>query len=331
MTVIIPTHQRAGLVVANVQALARQDFADPFEVIVVVDGSTDGTADALRRLQVPFPLTVVEQPCQGAAAARNRGAALARGEILLFLDDDMEAHHGMLSAHESAHRSGADVVLGNIPLHPRAPANLLSDGVRAWADERAYRLSLQGAPLEVGDLLTGQLSVAADVFRRVNGFDQAFTAGGTFGNEDLDLGRRLLDSGYRIVYNHQAVSWQNYVVPPRAFLRQYREAGRADVAFVHKHPDLRSVIFPREKFEGRMTRWVWRPVARRPLMAAALAAPLHWLAVRLVTGGHRGSLARRWFFHVKDFEYWRGVSEAGDIDEGTFTESSNCAPRQAGA
>jgi glycosyltransferase involved in cell wall biosynthesis len=314
ITVIIPTHQRRDLVVTNVRALARQDFAGGFEVIVVIDGSTDRTAEALRALQLPFPLQVVEQSRRGAAVARNRGAALARGAILLFLDDDMEAHHGMLSAHESAHSAGADVVLGNIPLHPRAPSNLLSDGVRAWADERAYRLSLQGAPLEVGDLLTGQLSVAASVFRRANGFDPSFTAGGSFGNEDLDLGQRLLNNGHRIVYNHHAVSWQNYVVAPRQYLRQYRQAGRADVAFVRKHPDQRSVIFPREKLEARLTRWVWRPIAHRPWLAAVLAVPLHWLAVRLVNGGRRDAWAGRWFHNIKDFEYWRGVIEAGDIE-----------------
>ena len=58
-------------------------------MVVVVDGSTDGTAEALRRLDIPFALKVVEQPNQGRAAAVNAGAGAAEGELLLILDDDM--------------------------------------------------------------------------------------------------------------------------------------------------------------------------------------------------------------------------------------------------
>ena len=107
-SVIVPTHQRRERVVHNVEALAGQELAS-FEAIVVVDGSTDGTAAALRELDLPFPLTVVEQDNQGAAEARNAGARAAVGEILLFLDDDMEAAPSLLAEHDRSHRAGADL------------------------------------------------------------------------------------------------------------------------------------------------------------------------------------------------------------------------------
>ena len=53
--------------------------------------------------------------------------------MLLFLDDDMEADPRLLAEHERSHREGADVVLGDLPLHPDSPRNLLSWGVGAWA------------------------------------------------------------------------------------------------------------------------------------------------------------------------------------------------------
>src|SRR5690348_5405785 len=97
-SVVIPTHERRDVVVRNVAKLGGQTESD-FEVVVVDDGSRDGTAQALRSLHVPFPLKVIEQPNRGVATARNVGAAAAVGEYLLFLDDDMEAEPGLLAEH----------------------------------------------------------------------------------------------------------------------------------------------------------------------------------------------------------------------------------------
>ena len=103
-SVVIPTYQRRDVVVSSVRALAGQEGAPPFEVVVVVDGSDDGSAEVLRALETPFPLSVVGQPNAGRPAACNRGASAAVGELLLFLDDDMEAHPCLLAEHERSHR-----------------------------------------------------------------------------------------------------------------------------------------------------------------------------------------------------------------------------------
>jgi glycosyltransferase involved in cell wall biosynthesis len=77
ISVVIPTYQRRDQVVTSVRALEHQTFDDPFEVVVMVDGSTDGTAPALPSLATRFPLRVLEQANQGAAAARTAGGAVA--------------------------------------------------------------------------------------------------------------------------------------------------------------------------------------------------------------------------------------------------------------
>ena len=80
-SIVIPTCQRRESVCAAVMALAELRYAGSFEIIVVVDGSSDETAAALRRLSCPFPLHIIEQGNGGQAAARNRGADAAAGEI----------------------------------------------------------------------------------------------------------------------------------------------------------------------------------------------------------------------------------------------------------
>ena len=100
-SIVIPTYQRRDVVLASLRAVPAIAFGS-FEVIVVVDGSTDGTAAAVRAL--PFPITVIDQENRGAATARNRGAASASGDILLFLDDDMEPDPAILFEHDRSHR-----------------------------------------------------------------------------------------------------------------------------------------------------------------------------------------------------------------------------------
>jgi peptidoglycan/xylan/chitin deacetylase (PgdA/CDA1 family)/GT2 family glycosyltransferase len=302
-SVIVPTHQRRGRVVHNVEALARQELSS-FEAIVVVDGSTDGTADALRELGLPFPLTVVEQDNKGAAEARNAGARSAAGEILLFLDDDMEAHPAMLAEHDRSHREGTALVVGDMPLHPDSPQNLLSWGVGLWADSRRERLTAAGAETGPDDLLTGQMSISRQAFDRVGGFDTSFTREGLFGGEDIDFGLRVVKAGFAVVYNPAAISYQYYDVDPAAYLRRTREAGRSEEELVLKHPEQASRLEAGPAFHTRRSRWLLGPLVAAPTW---VSAPLRGLVVRLVRGGISGSLLRRFFFGLRTVEHQRGT------------------------
>lgn len=302
-SVVVPTFQRREIVLRTVAALDRQSERD-FEAIVVVDGSTDGSAEALRRLEVSFTLCVIEQPNGGAAQARNAGASAASGELLLALDDDMEAAPSMLAEHDRSHREGADVVLGDMPVHPGSPVNMLSWGVGDWARRRCERLSAPGAEIRLDDLLTGQLSISRAAYDAVGGFDPEFTREGLFGGEDIDFGHRLRKAGYSIVFNPAAVSYQYYDVDPASYLRRAREAGRSDRELVAKHPELAGDMGASPSFRTRRSRWLLAPLVRAP---ASLSAPIRAAAAALVLSGLRGPRARRAFFAVRTLEYLRGV------------------------
>lgn len=302
-SVIVPTYERRDVVLRTVTALDRQTQRD-FEAIVVVDGSTDGSAEALRALEVSFSLRVVEQPNGGAALARNAGAAAASGELLLMLDDDMEADPAMLAEHDRSHRAGADVVLGDMPVHPDSPPNMLSWGVGDWARRRCQRLSSSGAEIRLDDLLTGQLSISREAFDAIGGFDVEFTREGLFGGEDIDFGHRLRKAGCSIVFNPAAISYQYYDVDPSSYLRRTREAGRSDRELVAKHPELVESMGASPSFKTRRSRWLLRPFLYVP---APLSAPIRAAAVALARSGRQGPRARRAFFAVRTLEYLRGV------------------------
>ena len=313
-SVVIPTYRRRELVLRNVAALDRQQLRD-FEAIVVDDGSDDGTAAALRDLEVSFPLAVIEQPNAGAAEARNVGARAAKGELLLFLDDDMEADPALLAEHERSHREGAGLVAGDMPIHPDSPPNLLSWGVGRWAETRRERLLSAGEEIGVDDLLTGQISISREDFFRLGGFDTTFTREGLFGGEDIDFSHRALKAGLKPVFNPDAISYQYYAVDPAAYLRRARETGRSEEELVLKHPDQAGRFDSAPAFHTRRSRWLLGPLAAAPLWASW---PLRSLAVALVRSGRRGPFLGRFFFGLRTMEHKRGARLArGELSTGS--------------
>ena len=241
-SIVIPTFQRRDVVCDAARALAATRYRGKIELIVIVDGSTDGTADALRAIDMPFPVNVVEQPNGGASAARNRGAALARSDILLFLDDDMIAEPDLIEQHARLHREGANAVIGNAPIHPGSPAGFLPESVARWIASTKVN-----SPLSPFDIFSGQLSVRRSIFEKLGGFDTAFTTAAAFGNEDADFGVRLLAAG-DVRHNPAAISRQLYVVSAREFMERARRAVAADLLFVRKHPQLARQLFDVQEY-----------------------------------------------------------------------------------
>src|SRR2546423_1619703 len=88
VSVVIPTFERLDVLPEVLAALAAQESPPSFEVIVVDDGSRDGTRELLRGYGGPLALTALLEEHRGPAAARNAGVARAGGELIAFLGDD---------------------------------------------------------------------------------------------------------------------------------------------------------------------------------------------------------------------------------------------------
>ena len=197
ISVVMPTHNRAELLPAALRALGAQTVPpSEYEVILVADGCTDATPAAVAsvRSELAYTLHFIEQPGQGAAAARNRGVERATAPLILFLDDDMDAAPTLIEAHLSEHaaRPGS-LVLGYFPIPLRAAEHdPFARSARDWWDagfaarrEAEYRFGFR-------DFCTGNISLPGDLFRAVGGFDSRIEGAG---GEDYELGTRPAECG----------------------------------------------------------------------------------------------------------------------------------------
>jgi glycosyltransferase involved in cell wall biosynthesis len=192
ISVILPTRNRESLLTDALESLTQQgiDGAD-FEVIVVNDGSSDGTTELVRSFRDRLPLTLVDAPASGIAIAKNFGTDLAAAPLLLFFDDDDVAAPGLLKAHLDAHHRYPlehVAVLGFTDWHP---ALRKSEVMRFVTEVGSYLFTY--APLRAGQLLDytyfwgGRSSCKKSLLRRAGGFRPDFT----FGSEDIEAGYRM--------------------------------------------------------------------------------------------------------------------------------------------
>ena len=236
ISVVIPTYQRCASLGRTLEALARQTLpATEYEVIVAIDGSDDGTKEMVAGFDAPYRLASVWQPNRGRAAARNAGIRAAHGDLVVFLDDDMEPVPGFLLAHREAHPPGSRrAVVGPAPIRAEATSppivHYRASGVRAHED----RLAQPGYRLGFRDVYTGNLSVSRDVLLEVGGFDESFCL---YGHEDYELGLRLLKAGVELGYRADATAHQRYDKDFPALARDCIARGRTAVLFARKHPE----------------------------------------------------------------------------------------------
>jgi len=321
VSVIIPTYQRRDLVVRAIRAFDAQDLdPDAWEAVVVVDGSSDGSAEALRDLRTAFRLTVIEQPNRGRPKALNAGARAAAGDILLFLDDDMVADPGMIAAHVGSYEGlSADAVLGALAHDTGARSTILSEEVGRWIDQDFSEARSAHEVIDSAEarFIGGQFSVRRTMFEQVGGFDTGFNRHRGFGNADLDLKLRLHSAGARIVFNGGALSTQTYAHGYRAVWRIFELMGRSNVAIDRKYRGTRPRRTRQVPPAGSRKGMLARGTLRHPFLSSAVAAPAGLLTAPLVDSGRRDRLTRALAYTTLTHRYWYGVAmEGGGHDLG---------------
>jgi glycosyltransferase involved in cell wall biosynthesis len=305
ISVIIPTHNRKASLRRTLDALCTQTYSlQQVEVLIAADGCADGTVEMLRRYRAPFDMRVIEQQAQGPAAARNQGAAQATGRLLLFLDDDVQAAPSLLEAHVRAHQRGpGQVVIGYLPPVLANQTGFFRSQLWVWWEAMFETMRQPGRRCSYRDLLSGNFSLAAELFAHTGGFDPALRC-----HEDYELGVRLINANASFTFAADALGYHHDMTDlDRSLARKYQE-GQADVLLGRRHPELR----------GRL------PLARLRVRRTSLSRGLHILAFawsgggdrvafrlrrsldRLERAGRRGPW-RRLLDNLLGYWYWRGV------------------------
>ena len=190
VSVVVPTRDRADYLEVSIASLMRQSLDEPFEVIVVDDGSTDGTAAVAERAGAKL----IRQSAQGLNAARNTGVRAADAELVVFVDDDVEAPPGWLSAHvEGANRHpDADAFGGPIRARFEGPAP------RSCGREPPPITTLDLGPEDrATDFAWGaNLAIRRRAFERAGPFAEDMPVGG----DEHEWLERLRAEGGAIVY-----------------------------------------------------------------------------------------------------------------------------------
>ena len=194
VSVIVPAYNCASTIVQCIQSILSQSYSNPFELIVVDDGSTDTTAQQVKSFK---NISYMYQQHTGPAVARNRGAKAARGEFVLFTDADCIADKKWI---ENIMRSftKADIagVAGSYGI--ANPGNKLANAIHKEIIFRHKNLMPQ-FPKSFGSYNFG---ARKKVFDQLHGFDETYRCAS---GEDNDLSYRMLKAHYKILFNPEAL------------------------------------------------------------------------------------------------------------------------------
>ncbi|NEP10330.1 MAG: glycosyltransferase family 2 protein [Symploca sp. SIO2C1] len=236
-SVVIPTYNRLPILEKCLRALEKQQLSahsvvTGYEVVLVDDGSTDGTLEWLEVHQEEFPhVRSHSQEHLGPAAARNLGVEQAQGEMIIFIDSDLVVTNHFLNAHAEALVKGKKkiesdrfftygwVINTNNFDHPTSEPYKLTDFSAAY-------------------FATGNVAIARKWLEQAGLFDTRFQL---YGWEDLELGVRLKKLGLKLIKCPEAVGYHWH--PPfnldqiPSMIDREIQRGRMGVLFYQKHPN----------------------------------------------------------------------------------------------
>ncbi len=225
VSVIVPTYNGAKKIPVLLNALQKQTFSD-FQLVIVVDGSTDDTIRILDGYSKLFrKIKIIVQPRSGRAIVRNRGAHESEGELLIFFDDDMEPAPDSVERHYKFHLDNPGSVLGGdqidlVSNEKTDLQNYKANNYKKWT--KHFNDGLNVITKERPFLTAANMSVNKDLFLKLGGFDSRLTD-----IEDLEFIKRALRQNIAVFFDksnkaihHDPITCFSYIKR----VRQYTQA-----------------------------------------------------------------------------------------------------------
>jgi glucosyl-dolichyl phosphate glucuronosyltransferase len=262
ISIVIATRNRAALLASTLDALSRQGSGNPYEIVVVDNASVDETAAVVEAAaRRGSPIRYAYEPRPGKSHALNTAIGVARGDLLVFTDDDVLPSAEWLSEYVRAFaETGADYAVGRIlPFWEAPPPRWLSPalyGVLAVPDGGGQRVLISKGQNEHIMPLGANMAVRRHVLDRVGGWNPALgkLQGTLRTGEDHELSLKMIEAGFAGVYEPGACV--QHRVPAerlrfRYFQRWYYDNGAIEAGLEQDYPSTTRYVLG-------VPRYLWR-------------------------------------------------------------------------
>ncbi len=273
VSVVIPTKNRSALVAQAIDCIESQTIPrDRYEVIVVDNDSSDDTQAVLeKKARIYSNLRYGIQEKRGAAATRNAGLRMAKGDLILFIDDDVQAEPKLIASHLGYQKKnpGASVI-GAVTIpwgETREPFR------RYLRDHRILNpYTPSKGPIDFSYYHTSNVSTPAESLIKVGGFNEAFSI---YGMEDIELGYRLEKSGSRMIFAPEAKAVHYRFPQYQEFIGRCEEAGYSLGYLLMLHPELKKRFVENGRLAKHLKNfhpvYKWTALAMEPVLSAITA------------------------------------------------------------
>lgn len=240
LTVIIPTYNRKDILRKCLNALFHHTYPpSDYEIIVIDDGSTDGTEELVKSLlnDPPCMLRYFKQKHKGPASTRNLGVKNASAGIVLFIGDDIIATPNLIAEHMKWHLRNPEenvAVLGYVTWSPELRITPFMKWLENGGPQFSYH-ELNGKKTLNKYFYASNISLKRRFLAKNGLFDEDFRYAAY---EDLELSHRLTQKGLQILYNKEAVGYHLHSTSLGSFCTRQRLVGRSLLVLDKKLPDL---------------------------------------------------------------------------------------------
>ncbi len=236
VSVVIATYNRKSLLKKCLECLFYQDYPkDKYEIILVDDGSTDGTDKMVFSLKPPCKMVYFQNPERlGQSKARNKGISRAEGRVIIFVDSDVFAPPWFIKEHAKSHKKSSKLIVDGPAINVSGAQNLSNPPFDSLQVKILAFFDLWGA-----HFITANTSCLRENIVFAGGFDENFGKG--FGWQDRELGLRLEKMGLKRIKNRKA-----YVLHYReknknkidleALWQKQKDRGENAILYYKKHP-----------------------------------------------------------------------------------------------